>query len=81
MRQFRREEQVLDERRWEVVRIVLTGRRYYKTKIEECQKLEWIEISIEDTMTDQSDQKCKKWLREAEKTTKMCKKKRRNRVI
>ena len=32
MRKFRRKEQVLDERRWEVVWFVFIGKKYYKTK-------------------------------------------------
>ena len=32
-------------------------------KIEECQKLDRIELSIEDIMKDQSVQKVEKWLR------------------
>ena len=47
-----------------------------KHKIEECQKLERIELRIEEVMKDQSDQKVEKWLREVEKTRKKCRKER-----
>ena len=47
-----------------------------KQKIEECQKLERIELRIEEVMKDQSDQKVEKWLREVEKTRKKCRKER-----
>ena len=47
-----------------------------KHKIEECQKLDRIELRIEEVMKDQSDKKVEKWLREAEKTRKKCRKER-----
>ena len=43
------------------------GRRYIKHKIEECQKLERIELRIEEVMKDQSDQKVEKTRKSAEK--------------
>ena len=49
---------------------------FFCTKIEECQKLERIELKIEEVMKDQSDQKVEKWLREVEKTKKKCKEER-----
>ena len=45
-----------------------------KHKIEECQKLEKIQIRIEEVMKNQSDQKVEKWLREVEKQGKSAKK-------
>ena len=47
-----------------------------KHKIDECQKLEGIELRIEEVMKDQSDQKVEKWLREVENTKKKCRKER-----
>ena len=51
-------------------------------KIKECQRLERIELSIEDIMKDQRDQEVEKWLRKVEKNKeKVQKRKRGKRVI
>ena len=70
--QIRREEQVPDERRWEA----LCLQEIIKHKIEKCQKLERIELNIEDIMKDQSDLKVEKWPRKVEKTRTKCRKER-----
>ena len=47
-----------------------------KHKIEGCQKLENIELNIEDMITDKSDQKMEKCLTKVERTRKTCRKER-----